>query len=124
MKHLECNTDLDYQISIGDMETLNMGKITRVQIDPIYRGNIKNLVIYADEGGAIDLRIWPTSGHDPLIIPIIGHDACINPELPRWFMKESKRIDKGLPVVGRFAVPINDLKNWVNKHRPRMDDAE
>lgn len=50
MKHLECNTDLDYQISIGDMETLDMGKITRVQIDPIYRGNIKNLVIYADEG--------------------------------------------------------------------------
>lgn len=26
MKHLECNTDLDYQISIGDMETLDMVK--------------------------------------------------------------------------------------------------
>lgn len=59
MKHVECTTDLGYTITIGNMETPDMEVVTRIQINPVYRGNIKNIVIYANEEGAIDLRIWP-----------------------------------------------------------------
>lgn len=97
--------------------------ITRVQFDPVYRGNIHNIVIYADEEGAIDLRIWTISNEDPLIIPLVGHDACINPDLLEKFMRESERFDKDLPVVGRL-VPKRVYSTEALHSRPRMDDSE